>query len=283
MADEVHPLKLLVDTHVHFHECFTWMAFLDAAFANFARARRHSGWDPEWVGCMMFTETAGVNHYRALLDDPALARALGWRVEKGDDGCSAMLRRPGNGAMTIVAGRQIVTAEHLEVLALGCVDELPDGRPIRDVVRAVADRDALAVIPWGFGKWLGRRGQIVRDLIERADGTGLWLGDNGGRMRVLPRPHLFNWSERHGVVVLGGSDPLPLSAHVTRPGSYGSVLDVSHEEARAGSAIKAAIRALHHTPPAFGGLSSLPAAIASQVGLRWRAGRSRRAQMVAVA
>lgn len=226
----------------------------------------------------MFTESMGANQYGALVEKPALARSLGWRVEKGDDGCSAVLRRRDGEAIVVVAGRQIVTAERLEVLALGCVDELPDGRQIRDVVRAVADRDALAVIPWGFGKWLGRRGRIVRDMIECPNGLALYLGDNGGRMRALARPPLFEWAERRGLVVLGGSDPLPLPAHATRPGSYGSVLDLSADVSQPGSAVKAAIRALRCTPPAFGALSSFPAAISSQIALRWRGGRVTSAQ-----
>ena len=61
--------------------------------------------------------------------------------------------------LSIVAGRQIVTAENLEILALGFDAGLDDGLPIDEVILAVQAAGALCVLPWGFGKWTGKRGQ----------------------------------------------------------------------------------------------------------------------------
>jgi hypothetical protein len=270
--------SLFVDGHVHFHECFTWKVFLDAAAANLARARSATGRSRETRGCLLFTESAGASHFRALADRPALAGSAGWRAEKGDDGCSLLLTSPGRSPLALVAGRQIVAAERLEVLALGCAREIPDGRPIRDVLRAVADENALAVVPWGFGKWMGRRGRIVRDLVERAGETPLCLGDNGGRMRLLPRPAIFGWAERRGILVLGGSDPLPLPDHATRAGSYGFVLEEWRDSPAPAAAVKARLRELRRSPPAFGSLSSASAALRAQAGLRWQQARMKPAE-----
>jgi hypothetical protein len=217
----------------------------------------------------MFTESAGANQFRVVTERPSVTRSLGWHVERGDDGCSARIAR-GNDALLLVAGRQIVTAERLEVLALGCAHEFPDGGPIREVIRAVVDRGALAVIPWGFGKWIGRRGRIVRDLVEHAGGAPLFLGDNGGRPGVWPRPAVMAWAETQGVRVLGGSDPLPLPHHATRAGSYGFILNGWQDHGSMGLAVTSRIRALQQSPPEFGALSSLPAAVRAQAGLRWR-------------
>jgi hypothetical protein len=263
---------------VHFHARFTWTAFLDAAVANFARTHSVAGQPRETGGCLLFTESAGASHFRALADRPALARSAGWQAVKGDDGCSLILTRPECGPMAVVAGRQIVAAERLEVLALGCKRELPDGRPIRDVLRAVADEDAVAVVPWGFGKWMGRRGRIVRDLVERAGEAPLCLGDNGGRMRLLPRPAIFGWAERRGILVLGGSDPLPLPDHATRAGSYGFVLEEWRDSPAPAAAVKARLRELRRSPPAFGSLSSASAALRAQAGLRWQQARMKPAE-----
>lgn len=52
-----------------------------------------------------------------------------------------------------MAGRQIVTAEKLEVLALGTDLDIDDGRPIREVLSLVTENGGLPVIPWGAGKW----------------------------------------------------------------------------------------------------------------------------------
>jgi hypothetical protein len=262
---------LLVDGHVHFHRCFTWHAFLDGASANFAAARRDLQMPAESAGCLMLTETAGVDSFRALSNDPGLVRANGWTVETRDD-LSVVLNR-GTDIIVIVAGRQIVTAERLEVLALGCADIIRDGQPIREVLGQVSGRGAVAVIPWGFGKWWGRRGRIVRGLLNAPEVPSFYLGDNGGRARVWRRPRLFVAADRRGTGVLPGSDPLPLPAHVTRAGSYGFVLDDWDDPPQPSQAITRRIRALTKSPAVFGNLSSLGAMLRSQVGLRWHRGQ----------
>jgi hypothetical protein len=273
MSTADRDVALLVDAHVHFHECFSWQVFLDAAAANIARARRATGVSRDSVGCLMFTESVGTNHFRALADRPALAESAGWRVDAKGTGSLRLSRSPED-RLVIVAGRQIVTAERLEVLALACTHELRDGHPIADVVRFVQDHDAIPVIPWGFGKWLGGRGRIVRTLVELHDQGTLFLGDNGGRMRTLPRPSTLGWAERRGVFVLPGSDPLPLADHASRAGSYGFVLHDCAGTPDPAVAITLRLRELRRSPPAYGTLSSTHAAIRSQIALRWHRSRA---------
>ena len=267
------PGKLLVDGHVHFHECFTWKTFLDGAAANFARARTALALDHQSPGCLMFTESAGMNQFRRLAEHPDLARLAGWRAEC-HDGNALTFSHGTREVIVLVAGRQIVTTEGLEVLALGCADELPDGRPIDDVIRDVSARGALPAIPWGFGKWGGRRGQRLRGLIEDDTVPQFYLADNGGRAGQLPRPSLFAWAERQGMVVLGGSDPLPLPRDVARAGSFGFILDGWPSSTEPAAAIKSRLRALAGSPPTFGQLSSLRQMVRAQVGLRWQRRRN---------
>jgi hypothetical protein len=271
--------RLLADTHVHFHGCFTWGAFLAAAAANFARARRRLGLTAASPGCLMFTESAAARAFREFDEGPAFFRSLGWVVERGDEGSSRVLTHRGGDAILVIAGRQIVTAEHLEVLALGFVDEIADGRPIRDVVCAVRDRGAVAAIPWGFGKWWGRRGRLLRHVIETE--TLLYLSDNGGRAGVLPRSRTFAWAEQRGVPTLAGSDPLPLRSHEARAGSYGCILDDWRPTASPANVILARLHALTRSPATFGRLSSLPAMIQSQAALRLRGRHGRPAPTTA--
>ena len=189
---------------------------------------------------------------------------------KGDEQDAVLLSRPPGETIIIVAGRQIVTAEKLEVLALGTTSAFPDGQPIRAVMQSVTNGGAVAVIPWGFGKWWGRRGQLVRGLIDATRDVPFCLGDNGGRAYGLPRPSLFHVADDHGIPVLPGSDPLPLPGHVSRPGSYGFVLNDWRESSQPSSAMKERLRALTHSPSTFGNLSSPSAMMRSQLGLRWQ-------------
>ncbi len=66
-----------------------------------------------------------------------------------------------------IAGRQIVTSEKLEVLALGLREDFKDNKPIEEVIDYIILKNALPVIPWGVGKWSGKRGAIVENLIEQ--------------------------------------------------------------------------------------------------------------------
>jgi hypothetical protein len=197
-----------------------------------------------------------------------------WSLDIQNETDSILLRHESGETIIIVPGRQIVTAEKLEVLALGTTAKFPDGQPIRAVVQSVTRHGAVAVIPWGLGKWWGRRGRIVRGLVDVRHDLPFCLGDNGGRARRLPRPSLFQAADDRGIPVLAGSDPLPLPHHVTRAGSYGFVLEDWSETSRPANAIKERLRALTHSPATFGCLSSTMAMVRAQLGLRLQRRRS---------
>jgi hypothetical protein len=263
---------------VHFHGCFEWGDFLTAAADNFASARQALGLGLDSRGCLMLTESAGVHAYRELVNSPAITRDLGWHGGGGGgDGRSIVLSGDDGETLMIVPGRQIVTAERLEVLALGCDDEVPDRQPIRDVLRSLADRAAVPAIPGGLGKWGGPRGRLVRDLIEATPETSFCLGDNGGRARWLPGPALFRRAAARRIPVLGGSDPLPLPSQVTRPGSYGFVLDDWRDTDEPATAILTRLRGLTSSPVVFGERVSMPQMVRAQAGIRgWYAPARRR-------
>ena len=261
---------LLVDGHVHFHDCFTWEVFLEAAAANFADVRQKLRMTNDSPGCLMLTESAGANYYGALLNKPEFVTSLGWRVTATDKDGSMILSRDEGDTIVIVAGRQIVTAENLEVLALGCTREFPDGQPIRKVLDAVVDSNATAVIPWGFGKWWGRRGRTLLGILLSDSAPPFFLGDNAGRLCLGSRPALFAEAETRGVFVLPGSDPLPFLSEVRRLGSYGFLLPDWEESSRPAKDFMARLRRLSASPRAFGNLTTIPRFCRMQLAMQWR-------------
>ena len=80
----------------------------------------------------------------------------------------------------IVSGRQIVTRERLEVLTAGAFPAIADGQPLVEVLQALAAAGALAIIPWGAGKWLGSRGRLVEKIAASAPGAGIFPGRQPG-------------------------------------------------------------------------------------------------------
>lgn len=214
----------LIDAHVHYHACFERVSFLASAERNFSEAAGVMGLPSRPLGVLLLTESAGQNWFRRFRSEIDRKQNGGWVFRDTAENVSLLALRGGKVRLVLVAGRQIVTAENLEVLALGCQNEIRDGRVLDDALKAVQDAGALAVVPWGFGKWWFRRGRLVAELLHRQDSSVFFLGDNGGRLHWGPPPRLFATARRLGVRVLPGSDPFPFAREVGRAGSYGFVL-----------------------------------------------------------
>lgn len=215
----------LVDGHVHLHPSFEVERFFTAAANNFATAGRALGFSSSPCGILMLTESSGSNRFVELQRSAADQQAAGFELRATPEDRSLLVAVPGRSPMMVVAGRQVVTAEDLEVLALGCKEELRDGGPLEATLGLVREAGAIPVIPWGFGKWQSNRRRILLEVLRRQSTGLVFLGDNGGRATLLPQSALFQRAAEMGIRNLPGSDPLPFAREQTRPGSYGFVFD----------------------------------------------------------
>ena len=164
-----------------------------------------------------------------------------WEIEP----CSepeTLVVRCGSTRLNVIAGRQLVTRERLEVLALGTTAPLRDGEPMDATLAAVRDAGAAAVLPWGVGKWLGARGAVVARVLADPAWRDVFLGDNGNRLELGPDPKHFAAARRAGRCVLPGSDPLPLPGEEARVGGYGFAVDVALDPLRPTAALLAVLR-----------------------------------------
>ncbi|TKB07610.1 hypothetical protein [Desulforhopalus sp. IMCC35007] len=150
-----------------------------------------------------------------------------WSINKTDEQESLRLSHadwPGF-PLYIFAGRQIVTSERLEVLALATACKISDGLSTQEAIDAVHGQNGIAVLPWGAGKWLGARGEVIQKIIESGEAGSLFVGDNGGRPTFWAAPKQFDLAARRNIALLPGTDPLPLSGEDKRVGSYGASLE----------------------------------------------------------
>ena len=225
-------IRTFVDAHVHIHDCFSLQKFFDAAARNFAF---HSSKVVPMASCryvLCLTETYGADKFGDLSrqadenSNKERTAEIAWRLRhSGDDRC-LIACHPVFGEIAIVAGRQIVTTEKLEILALGSVEIWEDGLVASDIVESVNSSGAIPVLPWGFGKWLGRRRHVAESLIEKYGDGSLYLGDNSGRPRILPDPSAFGAAKELGMRTLPGSDPLPFKSEYDKAGSFGFYVDL---------------------------------------------------------
>jgi hypothetical protein len=126
----------------------------------------------------------------------------------------------------VIAGRQLISSEKLELLSLFSTHVFPDNTySLAELARQVTEQGGTPLIAWGVGKWLGKRGRIVEEFINHPPVPHFLIGDNGNRPGFWPYPELLARAEQKGIGALAGSDPLPIASHVKRAGSYGSALD----------------------------------------------------------
>jgi len=217
---------VLVDAHVHIQNCFSLPKFFRCAYDNFKKNKNSLGSD-NFSAVLLLVEVAGIHHFRSLknlCDHESVVRddLFGtWRLHKTAESCSVEARSDKGESLLVVAGRQIVTQEKLEVLALITDKDFPDNEALHHTVERIKMNDAVAVIPWGAGKWLGKRGRLLTNFINSNAAKGTFIGDNGGRPTLWRTPKHFKQAHRRNLLVLPGSDPLPLANAVERAGSFG--------------------------------------------------------------
>lgn len=234
-----------IDGHVHVHACYDEEVFLTAAHRNLSADER---------GCavIMLAEMAGANVFARWQ-----AGAGRWTCTPTGEDYSIVL----GDRLLVIAGRQIVTAERVEVLAQFTTRTFADGLPLETTIEEILQSAALPVLPWGVGKWWGGRGRRVREVVERYP---VFLGDNAGRPTGWPTPRLFR-----GRLVLPGSDPLRLASQQQMAGSYGFMLPGPFVRERPGEQIRRALQAGRRILP-VGRRTGVLVFLVQQIGLRAR-------------
>lgn len=221
----------IVDAHVHMYDCFDVDRFLTGANRNLRSAAERLTSAAVPTNVLMLTETRRESGFDRLLQraerPPTGQPEPGcWNVQRLSNDPTAVAATGADGSsIIIVAGRQVVSAEGLEVLALGTDAAIPEGVPLADQVEAISALGAIPVIPWGVGKWLGGRGKVVKSYIESSTGAAVFLGDILGRPAFWPRSSIYRVAAARGIDVLPGTDPLPLESETVRAGSCGFYID----------------------------------------------------------
>jgi len=267
---------ILVDAHVHIYPCYNLAAFFNAAHDNFFhQSKRHDLQDTYSAFLLLADQADGkwfdtIRSY-AHVNNTSFPQDLGeWKVNKTDDSFTLQLTNRYGKQLFLVAGRQLVTSERLEVLALFTDHSYADHQSIDETIKSIRADDAIPIIPWGVGKWLGKRGALLRHLLHKYPANYFMLGDNGGRPGLWPSPLLFKQARSRGTQILPGSDPLPIVKETRRPGSYGFVLPGIVSPDKPGSFLKQLVTNSEIHKSTYGKRHGLSTVIANQLILRLR-------------
>jgi len=254
--------SLLIDAHVHIHDCFELQSFLDAAYKNFDCQAQQLKQNTVWV--LLLTEISGVHAFDDIAQQrESLNQQLsGWRIEPTGESTSLRLVHQSGQILYIMSGRQIITQGKIEVLALITQNTVEDGLPLGDTLAKVEASQALCVLPWGVGKWIGNRGDRVQKQIETTN-TPLFVGDNGNRPIFWALPDFCQQCP-----ILPGTDPLPLPNEQNRVGSFGLYAQTELDSGRPGESLKQFLLAPETTTTAYGKLQSPLSFLSNQIQLR---------------
>jgi hypothetical protein len=252
----------IVDAHAHVHGCFAPEDALDAAWDHFAAVAA----DRNFTGVLMLAEPVTGEPFAALRAESWTR----WSLESGSEPVARCARRVDDRAtLWLASGFQVTTLEDLEVLCLGCEQRPGDRRPIAEVARRARESGALAVVPWGAGKWLGRRGAALSRFLDSVDDPGVFLGDNGGRPDAW-RPRHFAEAAPRGIRVLPGSDPLPFASEANRLGGRGSILSRALPKDRIVAALVARLLDPETRVEPFGPTEALLRFVGNQIAMQWQ-------------
>lgn len=221
-------MAFVADTHVHLYPVH------DLALALRGAMARLGALAPDLPRVLCLTERQECRFFRDHREG-GLKLPTPFSIANAGDHALVVLDNAG-GRLFLVAGRQIATRERLEVHCIGRDAGIPDGLPLRDAIQRVREADGVAVLPWGVGKWLGKRGQLVADAL--ADFPDVFAGDSSLRPAGWPEPVLTQFPGR----VVWGSDPLPAPGEEDEAGCYVTIVDAPFDERDPAAALLAALR-----------------------------------------
>jgi hypothetical protein len=270
-ATPQHHGWILADGHVHIHKQFAEDACLDWALNNFNKAAALLNLSDHIDRVLFLTESSSINWFaqqHMITKQGLFDQHNHYRFVITEENISLCVENDSSDRLFVIAGRQIISSEKLEVLALGLSADYPDGQPLRTILSDIRKNDCIAVLPWGVGKWLGTRKHVIASLLMDLPQGNVFLGDSGNRPFFWPLPAFFNRSGQQPPGNLPGSDPLPLVNQEKRIGSYGFLLQGPLDQQKPFQDLKIKIFANRTTIKTFGEPERLFSFLSNQAAMQ---------------
>ena len=246
----------LIDAHVHLHDVFDTEKFLMNARHNFKLHLEALKVSSPLRSYLLLTEGRNETAFEKIKEISG-KKSLPFNIDKTNEEESLRITFAEEDEIIVVSGKQIVTAEKLEVLALGTKTNFEEDNSIVETIKAVTAKDALPVVPWGFGKWTGKRKKIIQYLMTEKNLPLFYLGDNSGRIPLLKGPEYYLKNNLEGKRILPGSDPLPFKNQIAKPGSYGFYIDATPDSGKPFEFLRKYLANKENKIYSFGKLESL--------------------------
>lgn len=252
----MHTNLFLVDSHVHIHECFNIEEYLNFIFGNFSNSAREIDNSISWVGILLLTEIKGINFFNSLLNSLSQKKINNFNIIRTEEDESYIIQNGSGHKVIVISGRQIITEGGIELLALCTTKNFKEHEDLEKTILNVITANAIPVVPWGFGKWVGEKKNIIKNLINLDKDIKFFLGDNSGRPRFWFEPYLFKLGKSCSRFVFPGTDALPIPSEVSKTGSYGFYLKTELNLSKPSEGLKKVLNDLNESPLTFGKLEN---------------------------
>ncbi len=214
---------LLLDGHVHLYPNYNLKTAFQLGIQNLRnhlkQAAVKTAGNPLTV--WLLTERWDCNLFKQLAETSKKAAIGGYEIMATPEK-EAILARSGKHEHLILAGRQLVSRDGLEVLALATSVTIKDRAfTTAELIQKVNAAKGVAILNWAPGKWFFKRGKIVQEIFEKFTPNEVLIGDNPLRHQFWPKPKLMQAAIAAGFKLIAGSDPLPFLKEEKYIGSYG--------------------------------------------------------------
>lgn len=212
----------IADTHVHIYPHYDLHAFLVQACRNLDRcvtSQVSATAHPLPIRVLYLAESAGCDWYHQILNGQ-IPLPGDWSLHPARSASCLTFSHADHGELHIVPGRQMATAERLEVLGLAMSTPVPDGFPLPQTLARIKAAGGTPVLPWAVGKWLFQRGRTLENLLRTSPPDRFLLGDSAMRPAPGPLPRLMRLARDLDFALTAGSDPLPLPGEEQLVGTF---------------------------------------------------------------
>lgn len=228
-------MKLIIDSHIHIYGFHQTHVTLESLVTNL------SALSAEALAVACLTESADCHVFDELKtqSDPEVARRF--NIDYRDGALELKANTPDKTqgpSLILLPGQQIITQNNLEVLSLATSERIENRLDEAETISRVLAAGGVPVVAWSVGKWFGRRGKIVNQLLDDFRPDQFVLGDTLLRPIGWATPIIMRRAQKKGFKVLCGSDPFPLGGEEVQAGRYASLIDFDPESQTPSQAIQ---------------------------------------------
>ena len=210
-------MLVIADTHVHLYPCYNLSRALTIAATNLNKL---AGTE-HCIRTVFLTERAGCSAFKQIKNGTLQLDLPNTVIVNSGGEESLSIVQNGSVLLILIAGRQVVSAENIELFALGRDLEIEDRLPAEEVLQRIIGSGAIPAFAYSPGKWIGARGWITDRILKSNRSAGLAIGDSSLRPSVWLSPPLFSAARELNLPIIAGSDPLPFAGEENLIGTYG--------------------------------------------------------------